>query len=681
MSKPRMLSSQPKRSWGDSHISDDEPENTRPDFTLNSDEWPPTPPKKRPVTVAGAKGKQVAGARQSSVGGGLGGARTAMGGQAQAQAQAQGRPLTSTSVQKPAFVKESPGGSKVPLAPLFRRAPSASTSSSSSSSSRPGPSTYAYNNPTTGSVLPKKRTLPWEELEASSSRSTTTSSSSRNFHELAGPPGSKNATGGAGRLLMSESMDIKQKVVLSPEQQTVHKLVVEDGKNVFFTGSAGTGKSVLLREIISSLKRKYKSNADAVAVTASTGMAACNIGGQTIHSFASIGIGTGSVEQLVANVKKNRNANAKWQRVKVLVVDEVSMVDGILFDKLAKIAESLKKNPRSKTAASKPFGGIQLVVTGDFFQLPPVTKGSSPTFAFEAQAWKECIHHTVNLTQVFRQKDTEFIDMLNEMRFGKLRKSSIDKFYALKRELKYSEIEPTELFPMRHDVDRANTNRLRSLAGESRLFRAEDSEPDPSKQGQWFKNIMAPDVLELKIGAQVMLIKNLDQNLVNGTVGHVVGFGVPELADEEEEEEGGREGWTLNSRDEPVRVKGEMSVTEARKRQKIAEGVASGRIEQGPVVAWQTPNGIEKKVMVREEFKHEDNNGQNAWAMSIHKSQGQTIQRVKVDLGKVFEKGQSYVALSRATSLEGLQVLRFDPKKVLAHEKVIQWSRSLEVLS
>ncbi|PRQ77772.1 hypothetical protein AAT19DRAFT_8840 [Rhodotorula toruloides] len=216
--------------------------------------------------------------------------------------------------------------------------------------------------------------------------------------------------------------------------------------------------------------------------------------------------------------------------------------------------------------------------------------------------------------------------MLNEMRFGKLRKSSIDKFYALKRELKYSEIEPTELFPMRHDVDRANTNRLRSLAGESRLFRAEDSEPDPSKQGQWFKNIMAPDVLELKIGAQVMLIKNLDQNLVNGTVGHVVGFGVPELADEEEEEEGGREGWTLNSRDEPVRVKGEMSVTEARKRQKIAEGVASGRIEQGPVVAWQTPNGIEKKVMVREEFKHEDNNGQKlswrkqypiilAWAM------------------------------------------------------------------
>lgn len=170
---------------------------------------------------------------------------------------------------------------------------------------------------------------------------------------------------------------------------------------------------------------------------------------------------------------------------------------------------------------------------------------------------------------------------------------------------------------MRHDVDRANQNRLRALQGEERVFRAEDSEPDPSKQGQWFKNVMAADTLTLKIGAQVMLIKNLDQSLVNGTVGHVVGFGVPELGDDDDEDDAEAE-WTLNSRDEPVRVKSELSVHEARKRQKIAEGVASGRIEQGPVVAWQTPNGIEKKVMVREEFKHEDNNGQKiSWRKQV----------------------------------------------------------------
>lgn len=144
-------------------------------------------------------------------------------------------------------------------------------------------------------------------------------------------------------MLTSETMDIKQKVILSPEQQMVLKLVVDDGKSVFFTGSAGglssttidrteltffgdglagTGKSVLLREIIASLKRKYKGAADAVAVTASTGMAACNIGGTTIHSFAGIGLGNDAVDLLIGKVKKNRVASGKWQRVKVLVIDE-----------------------------------------------------------------------------------------------------------------------------------------------------------------------------------------------------------------------------------------------------------------------------------------------------------------------------------------------------------------------
>jgi ATP-dependent DNA helicase PIF1 len=143
-------------------------------------------------------------------------------------------------------------------------------------------------------------------------------------------------------------------VLLSPEQQMVHKLVVDDGKNVFFTGSAGTGKSVLLREIISSLKQKYRSRDDAVAVTASTGMAACNIGGITIHSFAGIGLGIGDANALVSKVKKNRTAAGRWKRTKVIVIDEVSMVDGFLFDKLAEIANELKD------AKNGMFGGIQV---------------------------------------------------------------------------------------------------------------------------------------------------------------------------------------------------------------------------------------------------------------------------------------------------------------------------------
>jgi ATP-dependent DNA helicase PIF1 len=189
-------------------------------------------------------------------------------------------------------------------------------------------------------------------------------------------------------------------IILSEEQKNVVKLVVEQGKSVFFTGSAGTGKSVLMRSIISELKRKYKMEPDKVAVTASTGLAACNIGGQTLHSFGGIGLGRESVTELCKKIKRNPKANQRWLKTKVLIVDEISMVDGDLFDKLEGIARVMKKNQR-------PFGGIQLVITGDFFQLPPVPDNgkSDAKFAFDADTWNTTIHHTIGLTQVFRQKD------------------------------------------------------------------------------------------------------------------------------------------------------------------------------------------------------------------------------------------------------------------------------------
>jgi ATP-dependent DNA helicase PIF1 len=151
------------------------------------------------------------------------------------------------------------------------------------------------------------------------------------------------------------------RIFLSDEQHMVLNMVVEKQKSVFFTGSAGTGKSVLLREIVASLRRKYVKEPDRIAITASTGLAACNIGGVTLHSFSGIGIGNNSVPELVKKIKRNQKAKHRWMRTKVLIIDEVSMVDGDLFDKLEAIARELRKNGR-------PFGGIQLVITGDFFQ-------------------------------------------------------------------------------------------------------------------------------------------------------------------------------------------------------------------------------------------------------------------------------------------------------------------------
>lgn len=189
------------------------------------------------------------------------------------------------------------------------------------------------------------------------------------------------------------------KVFLSEEQQHVLDLVVDKKKSVFFTGSAGTGKSVLMREIISSFRKIYKREPDRVAVTASTGLAACNVGGVTLHSFAGIGLGKEDAPELVRKIKRNQKAKHRWMRTKVLIIDEVSMVDGDLFDKLETIARQLRNNGR-------PFGGIQLVITGDFFQLPPVPDyGKVAKFAFDAANWGTTIEHTIGLHHVFRQKD------------------------------------------------------------------------------------------------------------------------------------------------------------------------------------------------------------------------------------------------------------------------------------
>lgn len=250
---------------------------------------------------------------------------------------------------------------------------------------------------------------------------------------------------------------------LSEEQKAVLDAVVDRQKSIFFTGSAVTGKSVLMREIIKKLREKYRREPDRVAVTASTGLAACHIEGVTLHSFAGIGLGKEPAVELVKKVrttylsilthfisrisnfllqvKKNQKSRNRWLRTKVLIIDEVSMVDGDLFDKLEEIARTIRNNGR-------PFGGIQLVVTGDFFQLPPVPDTSSrdARFAFDAATWNTSIQHTILLTHVFRQKDPVFAEMLNEMRLGRITPQTTEAFRKLSRPLDFhDDLDATEL--------------------------------------------------------------------------------------------------------------------------------------------------------------------------------------------------------------------------------------------
>ncbi|GAB1320338.1 DNA helicase [Madurella fahalii] len=460
-------------------------------------------------------------------------------------------------------------------------------------------------------------------------------------------------------------------ITLSNEQRHVKHLVVEKGQSVFFTGPAGTGKSVLMRAIIQDLKKKYVRDPERVAVTASTGLAACNIGGMTLHSFAGIGLGKEDANALVKKIRRNPKAKNRWLKTKTLIIDEVSMVDGELFDKLSQIGRIIRNNGR-------PWGGIQLVITGDFFQLPPVPDGSKQReskFAFDAATWSMSIDHTIGLTEVFRQRDPEFAGMLNEMRLGRISEKTVRNFQSLSRPLEFDDgLEVTELFPTRNEVETSNQKRLNALSGKSYRYEAIDT-GDVRIRDKLLANMMAPPVIELKKGAQVMLIKNMDETLVNGSLGTVIDF----MSESTFEITGASNSSEVDS--------------ETKKRMRafsnaLSEG-SKGDNKAYPLVRFHAVDGSQRIILcVPEAWKVELPTGEEqasrkqlplilAWALSIHKAQGQTLERVKVDLGKVFEKGQAYVALSRATTQQGLQVLRFQKDRVMAHPRVVDFYNKL----
>jgi len=358
---------------------------------------------------------------------------------------------------------------------------------------------------------------------------------------------------------------------------------------------------------------------------------------------------------------------------RALVIDEVSMIDGDLFDKLNHIGRTIRKDGR-------PWGGLQLILTGDFFQLPPVPddKIRGAKFAFDAATWNTSIDHTIGLTQVFRQKDADFATMLNEMRVGKVTDQTLRTFQSLSRPLQFDDgIEVTELFSTRLEVETANNTRLRALKGELLRFTAKDS-GEPSVRERLLQYMMAPKTIELKVGAQVMLIKNFDQTLVNGSIGTIKSFKT--VREWTLSAEAGDEALELDSGDESYLKK---------KIRKFASTHVEADPPKFPVVEFLAADGTHRtRHVVAEEWKVELPNGEVqaqrsqlplilAWALSIHKAQGQTLDRVKVNLGRTFEKGQAYVALSRATTKEGLQVLKFDKTKIMAHPRVVHFYEKL----
>jgi hypothetical protein len=286
---------------------------------------------------------------------------------------------------------------------------------------------------------------------------------------------------------------------LSSEQRHVLALAL-GGVSLFFSGSAGTGKSHLLRVILSRLEKAHPIGS--VFATASTGVAAVQIGGTTLHHFAGVGgtrLDTAPVTELASQLRMHKSKLQSWQRARVLVIDEISMIDGVMFEKLEQLARELRHN-------SAPFGGIQLILCGDFFQLPPVSKpGQNKPFCFEVKAWDSVIQHSIELKQVFRQADNEFVRLLNRLRWGvctaemahRLRTESGSDFE------KHDGIEATTLNTHKADVEQRNRDKLDELEGEKVVLMAADT-GEPQLLAQLQASCPARAVLELKVGAQVL---------------------------------------------------------------------------------------------------------------------------------------------------------------------------------
>lgn len=401
---------------------------------------------------------------------------------------------------------------------------------------------------------------------------------------------------------------------MTPEQQRVLDCILK-GHSVFFTGSAGTGKSYLLKKIIAALPP------DVTMATASTGVAACHIGGITLHQFAGIGLGTGTIERCKQMVSKSA-AGTIWRKTKYLIIDEISMVDGDFFDKIEDIARFVRNS-------DKPFGGIQLILCGDFFQLPPVSKRDEKVkFCFQSQAWSKCVNLNFELKIVHRQKDPKFINILNRLRIGQ----STDEITEILKSTAKQKIESEGILATRlcshvNEANEINESQLEKLTGISKAYNAQDSDQTMTKSLD--QQLPVPNRLVLKVGAQVMLLKNLNINagLVNGARGVVIKF----------------------DEDLPVvhfRTAGNYKA----KMEKWSIKTTSGAV----IYRKQLPLKL-------------------AWAFSIHKSQGLTLDCVEMSLARVFDAGQAYVALSRAQSLETLRVLDFNAQQVWANKDVLDF--------
>lgn len=404
--------------------------------------------------------------------------------------------------------------------------------------------------------------------------------------------------------------------------------ILKLGRNIFLTGPAGSGKTFLLNKYIEYLKEKKIK----VGITASTGIAATHINGRTIHSWSGLGIKDKLIEKEMRKLLNNRHLDSRISATKVLIIDEISMLHAYQLDLVNKICKKIRNN-------YLPFGGLQVVLCGDLFQLSPVERsGKKPHFVNESKAWLEMGIKVCYLDKCqHRHKDENFIKFLNEIRENNVSVSS--KKLLLERLYRPVNIpiKPVKLHTHNANVDAINGFELKKIKAKERVYEMISNGPrnlvDSLKKG-----CLAPERLTVKKGAVTMFVKNnFDRGYINGTLGKIVGF---------------------NKEDGYPIVK-----------------IVSGKRITAYPESWKIEEDDEVKAQISQIPLR------LAWAITVHKSQGMTIDVAEIDLSKSFNYGMGYVALSRARSFNGIKLIGVNRLALQVSEEIIELDEYLQKMS
>lgn len=401
--------------------------------------------------------------------------------------------------------------------------------------------------------------------------------------------------------------------------------ILKTGANVFLTGEPGSGKTHTINAFVDWLR----ASGIEPSVTAATGIAATHVGGMTLHSWSGIGVSESLSAADVDRIASKEHVARRIQKASVLIIEEISMLSAATFE----MADAICREVRRTDA---PFGGLTVILVGDFFQLPPVSRRNDALFAYASPVWRNLNLLTCYLTEQYRQDDVEFLDVLSAIRSGNVEELQYESLRARHADAETLPADAPRLFSHNADVDRINAAELGRIDSPVKKFRMSAKGKDSLVEGLK-RGCLSPDVLELKQGAAVMFTKNSPQGrFVNGTLGVVTGFdagGMPIVLTKD----------------------GRTVTTEPMEWQLEEQGKVKASVSQIPL--------------------------RLAYAMTVHKSQGMSMDAAVMDLSRAFEYGQGYVALSRVRRLSGVYLTGLNQRALEVHPEIVEKDRDFRAAS